>query len=147
MKTLLAIAAIAVLTPSLAAAADLTGTWKVKTKGGDGADIIVNCKIVQAGSALTGACGLDGAPDAPAPLTGSVDGGFGQRRQFVDLGFQLGDRPLEVQVMARGNGHALRLAALHEAPENRRLRPCEQARRAPAMSQRAAATRAIAWRR
>jgi hypothetical protein len=74
MKTVLALAAVAVFAPSLAAAADLTGTWKIKTKGGDGADIVVNCKLAQAGSALTGACGLDGAPDAPAPLTGSVDG-------------------------------------------------------------------------
>ena len=74
MKTLLAVAVIAMLAPSVAAAADLTGTWKIKTKGGDGADIVVNCKLAQAGTALTGACGLDGAPDAPAPLTGSVNG-------------------------------------------------------------------------
>ena len=74
MKTLLAVAAIAMLAPSLAVAADMTGTWKLKAKGGDGADIVVNCKLVQAGSALSGACGLDGAPDAPAALTGSVAG-------------------------------------------------------------------------
>ena len=103
MKTLLAIAAIAVLTPSLAAAADLTGTWKVKTKGGDGADIIVNCKIVQAGSALTGACGLDGAPDAPAPLTGSVDGGAA--KWAYDVSFQ--DMKLHIAFAANATDSAM----------------------------------------
>lgn len=73
MKTLFAIAAIALLAPSLAAAADLSGTWKIKTDAG-GMDLVINCKLAQAGAALTGTCGLDGDPGAPSPFTGSVDG-------------------------------------------------------------------------
>jgi hypothetical protein len=73
MKKLLATVAIAVLAPSFAAAADLSGTWKIKTDAG-GMDLIIDCKVAQAGGALTGTCGLDGAPDAPSPFTGSVDG-------------------------------------------------------------------------
>jgi hypothetical protein len=73
MKTLLATLAIAVLVPSLAAAADLSGMWKIKTDAG-GMEIIVDCKLAQAGSALSGTCGLDGGPDAPSPFTGTVDG-------------------------------------------------------------------------
>ncbi len=75
MKKLLAIVAIAVLAPSLAAAADLTGNWKIKTEAG-GMDLVVNCKLVQAGAALSGTCGPEGLPDAgPSTFTGgTVDG-------------------------------------------------------------------------
>lgn len=74
MKTLLAIAAIAVLAPSLAAAADLSGNWKIKTEAG-GMDLVIDCKMVQSGAALSGTCGLDGGPDAPAPFTGGTVNG------------------------------------------------------------------------
>jgi hypothetical protein len=73
MKTLFALAAIAVLGPSLASAADLSGAWKLKTNAG-GMDLVIDCKMVQAGAALTGTCGVDGAPDAPSPFKGTVDG-------------------------------------------------------------------------
>ena len=73
MKKLFAIAAIALFVPSLAAAADLSGTWKIKANAG-GMDLVIACKLVQAGAALTGTCGLDGAPDAPSALKGTVDG-------------------------------------------------------------------------
>jgi opacity protein-like surface antigen len=92
MKKLLAIAAIAVLAPSLAAAADLTGNWKLKTDAG-GMELIINCKFVQAGAALSGTCGLDGAPDAPSPFTGgTVDGAtakWGYEVNFQDMKFNV----------------------------------------------------------
>jgi hypothetical protein len=73
MKKLFATVAIAVLAPSLAAAADLSGTWKLKSEAG-GMELIINCKLAQAGAALSGTCGLDGAPDPPSAFTGIVDG-------------------------------------------------------------------------
>lgn len=85
MKKLLAIVAVAVLAPSLAAAADLSGTWKVKTDAG-GMDLIINCKMAQAGAALTGTCGLDGDPGAPSPFTGTVDGA--KAKWAYDVTFQ-----------------------------------------------------------
>ena len=75
MKKLLAIAAIAVFAPSLAFAADVSGNWKIKTEAG-GMDLVINCKLVQAGAALSGTCGPEGLPDAaPSTFTGgTVDG-------------------------------------------------------------------------
>lgn len=92
MKTLFAAIAIALLAPSLAAAADLSGTWKLKTEAG-GMELIVDCKLAQAGAALSGACGLDGAPDAPSAFTGgTVDGStakWGYDVMFQDMTFHV----------------------------------------------------------
>jgi hypothetical protein len=85
MKTLLAVAAIAVLAPSLAAAADLSGAWKIKTDAG-GMELVISCKLAQAGAALSGTCGLDGDPGAPSALTGSVDGS--KAKWAYDVTFQ-----------------------------------------------------------
>lgn len=92
MKTLFALAAVAVLAPSLAAAADLSGTWKLKTQAG-GMEMVVNCKLAQAGAALSGNCGLDGGPDAPTAFTGgTVDGAsakWGYDVTFQDMTFHI----------------------------------------------------------
>jgi len=92
MKKLFATVAIAVLAPSLAAAADLSGTWKIKTTAGD-MDLIIDCKLVQAGAALSGTCGLDGAPDPPSAFTGIVDGSTAKWAydvMFQDMTFHVG---------------------------------------------------------
>jgi opacity protein-like surface antigen len=91
MKTVFALAAIAVLAPSLAAAADLSGNWKLKTDAG-GMEIIIDCKLAQAGAALSGTCGMDGAPDAPSPFKGTVAGStakWGYDVMFQDMTFHV----------------------------------------------------------
>ena len=73
MKTLVAAAfTAALLAPGIAAAADLSGNWKIDLNIG-GMEFHAQCKMTQAAAALTGECtGTDGAP--PAPMTGTVDG-------------------------------------------------------------------------
>ena len=74
MKTVLltAAAAAALLAPGIAAAADLTGAWKLDLNIG-GMEFHAECTLAQAAAALTGSCaGADGQP--PAAVTGSVDG-------------------------------------------------------------------------
>jgi hypothetical protein len=73
MKTLIAAAAAAaLLAPGIAAAADLTGAWKIDLDIG-GMQFHADCKMTQTAAALTGSCaGADGAP--PSAMTGTVEG-------------------------------------------------------------------------
>jgi len=73
MKTLVAAAfTAALLAPGIAAAADLSGKWKIDLNIG-GMEFHAECTMTQAAAALTGSCaGADGAP--PSAVTGSVDG-------------------------------------------------------------------------
>jgi len=73
MKKLLLIAAVVLLAPGVAAAADISGLWKLDTNA-NGQEFKIDCNITQSGSALSGTCGLDGATDKPSALTGTVDG-------------------------------------------------------------------------
>jgi hypothetical protein len=84
MKMLPWIVAAALLAPGAAFAADISGAWKITT-GGD-MPLTLDCKFTQAGSALTGGCGLDGATDPPAQLTGTVDGSTA--KWAYDVSFQ-----------------------------------------------------------
>ncbi len=59
MKKLLLIAAAVLLAPGIAAAADISGAWKITTNA-NGQDLVVNCNFAQSGSALSGTCGLAG---------------------------------------------------------------------------------------
>ncbi len=86
MKRLMAITVAALLgAPGLAAAADLTGAWTVKTNVG-GMEYIVACKMAQAGAALTGTCGLADGSDKPSPLTGTQTGSDVAWGYDVDFG-------------------------------------------------------------
>jgi hypothetical protein len=66
-------AAITVLAPTLAFAADFAGNWKLDNTF-NGRVSVVNCTLVQKGNELTGSCKPD-VPDMEASsLTGKVDG-------------------------------------------------------------------------
>ncbi len=91
MKKLLLIAAAVLLAPGIAAAADISGAWKITTNA-NGQDLVVNCNFAQSGSALSGTCGLAGGAETPAALTGTVDGMAAS--WAYDVKFQ--DMPLHV---------------------------------------------------
>lgn len=69
--------AAAALVPSLAAAADFSGTWKLDNTF-NGSVSAIHCTLVQSGDALSGSC----KPDLPgmeaAKLTGTVKGSAAQ---------------------------------------------------------------------
>jgi hypothetical protein len=67
------LAAIAVLAPRAAWAADFSGTWRIDNLF-NGASAIITCTLVQAGNALTGSCKPEIAGIAPSDLKGTVDG-------------------------------------------------------------------------
>ena len=73
MKKLALIAAVLLLAPGVAAAADLTGAWTVSTNVNDMPFTII-CNLTQTGAVLGGSCGVKDAPDKPSVLTGAVDG-------------------------------------------------------------------------
>ena len=74
MKTLLlAAATAALLVPGIAAAADLTGSWKLSLDIG-GMPFETACTLTQTGTALSGGCSGSDSKDPPAPVTGAVDG-------------------------------------------------------------------------
>ncbi len=72
MKTLLLVAATLVL-PAAAHAADISGAWKIDSSVGT-TPISINCTLVQAGHALSGACAPAVGDAGPTNLTGTVDG-------------------------------------------------------------------------
>lgn len=61
------------LAPAAALADDLSGTWKVDVTA-LGRAMTLDCHFVQKDKALGGTCARKDASDAPAPLTGVVDG-------------------------------------------------------------------------
>lgn len=83
--------AAAALVPTLAPAADFSGTWKLDNTF-NGSVSVVNCTLVQAGETLTGTC----KPDLPgmeaSKLTGTVK--ESQARWGYDLVFN--GRPARV---------------------------------------------------
>ncbi len=91
MKKLALIAAVLLLAPGVAAAADLTGAWTISTNVNDMPFTIV-CNLTQTGAALGGTCGVKDAPDKPSVLTGAVDGD--NAKWAYDVTFQ--DMPLHI---------------------------------------------------
>jgi polyisoprenoid-binding protein YceI len=67
------IVAVAALVPGLAAAADLSGTWKFDNTF-NGKVSSLHCTLVQKGDALTGSCKPDIEGMAASNLTGTVKG-------------------------------------------------------------------------
>ena len=68
-KSLLVAGALALAVPSLAAAADVSGSWKISTKIQD-APSEIDCTFTQSGDTLGGTCARAG--DLAAPATGTV---------------------------------------------------------------------------
>lgn len=92
MKKLALLAAAFLLAPGAAAAADLTGAWKIAASVSDMPMTII-CNITQSGAALSGTCGLQDQPDPPTAFTGgTVDGD--NAKWAYDVKFQ--DMPLHV---------------------------------------------------
>ena len=92
MKKLALIAAALLLAPGVAAAADLTGAWKIAANINDMPMTIV-CNLTQSGTALSGTCGLQDQPDPPTAFTGgTVDGD--SAKWAYDVKFQ--DMPLHI---------------------------------------------------
>ena len=105
MKTLFvaAVAAAALLSPGFASAAtDASGSWKLDTSGD--MPLTVMCKLAQAGAALSGTCGLVGAPDPPAAFSGGTVDGTTAKWAY-DITFQ--DMPLHVAYTADVQGAAM----------------------------------------
>ena len=71
LRILAALAALSI--PGVAAAADVSGAWKVSTNA-NGQALTINCSLAQAAAALSGTCGLADGSETPAQLTGTVDG-------------------------------------------------------------------------
>jgi len=80
-----------VLAPSVAAAADLTGTWSLKVNVGDQA-VPVTCNLTQSAAAIGGTCHRSDQDEKPAAVTGAVDGSAVKLAYDVD--FQ--DMPLHI---------------------------------------------------
>jgi 3-phenylpropionate/cinnamic acid dioxygenase small subunit len=72
MKKLLIVAAMAIA-PAAAFATNLTGTWKIDSSVGT-TPLVVDCKLLQQGEALTGQCAPRNPGVAPADVRGSVKG-------------------------------------------------------------------------
>jgi hypothetical protein len=72
MNTLL-LAVMGVVLPAAALAADISGAWKIDSSVGT-TPISINCTLVQAGHALSGACAPAVGDAGPTALTGTVDG-------------------------------------------------------------------------
>ena len=72
MKTA-TLAALVVLAPGAAWAADFSGTWRIDNLF-NGASAIITCTLVQAGNALTGSCKPEIPGIAASELKGTVDG-------------------------------------------------------------------------
>ncbi len=71
MKRLVILAAL--LAPSAALAADISGAWKVDSSVG-ATPITVNCNIVQTGTVISGDCAPATGNAGPTAFTGTVDG-------------------------------------------------------------------------
>ena len=91
MNRLAMIAALAALAPGVAAAADLSGAWKIVANVND-MPVPVACKFTETGAALSGTCGRTDAPETPGAVTGTVDGST--VKWAYDVKFQ--DMPLHV---------------------------------------------------
>jgi hypothetical protein len=87
MKTLLIAAAAAVLgAPAIAAASDLSGTWRLAITAGD-MTFNIDCTMTQQGAALSGSCtpvGVDGAQ--PSTFIGTVSGSTARWGYDVETG-------------------------------------------------------------
>ncbi len=70
MKRLVILAAL--LAPTTALAADISGAWKVDSSVGS-TPISVSCNISQTGTVISGDCAPAGS-DMPAAFTGTVEG-------------------------------------------------------------------------
>ena len=73
MRTLTLLLAAVALAPGGAAAADISGAWKLSVSLA-GQTIPVACAFAQADKALTGTCNRSDLADPPSAVTGSVDG-------------------------------------------------------------------------
>ena len=71
MKRLVILAAL--LAPTTALAADVSGAWKVASSVG-ATPITVNCNLVQTGTVISGDCTPATGNAGPTSFTGTVDG-------------------------------------------------------------------------
>ena len=65
--------ALVAVAPSVAWAADFSGTWRIDNVF-NGASAIISCMLVQADNALSGSCRPEIPGIAASDLTGTVDG-------------------------------------------------------------------------
>jgi hypothetical protein len=85
IKSMLIAGTLALAVPSFAAAADLSGTWKLDTKIQD-APSEIDCTFTQSGDALSGTCNRAGDPASPA--TGTVADKTAKWSYSIDFGGQ-----------------------------------------------------------
>ena len=91
MNRIAIIAAVALLAPGVAAAADLSGAWKLDVKVND-MSIPVTCTFTDTGGALSGTCARTDDGSKTAALTGTLDGSTA--KWAYDVTFQ--DMPLHI---------------------------------------------------
>jgi ketosteroid isomerase-like protein len=101
MKKLLIVAVMAIA-PAAVFAADLTGTWKIDSSAGT-APIVVDCRLLQQGEALTGQCAPRNPGVAPADVRGSVKGTKAQWGYSVLLRGNQGKVAFEADVTSASN--------------------------------------------
>ena len=91
MNRLAIIAAVALLVPGAASAADLSGVWKLVVNVQD-MPVPVTCNFTDKGGALSGTCARSDGSEKPAAVSGTVDGSTA--KWAYDVTFQ--DMPLHL---------------------------------------------------
>jgi hypothetical protein len=81
-------AAAALLTPVIARANDLSGTWTFQSAGPKGGSSTMTCKLTQSGTNISGPC--------VTPLGSTVDASGTVTGDRVDIGYNLTGSPLHV---------------------------------------------------
>ncbi len=89
--TMIAAAAVALTAPSLAFAADVSGSWKLTVKVGD-MDVPVTCNLTQDATAIGGTCARSDGGETAAQVKGTVAGD--QASWGYDVKYQ--DMPLHL---------------------------------------------------
>jgi hypothetical protein len=105
------------LVPGLALAADISGTWKFENTF-NGNVSVVNCTLVQAGTALTGSCRPDIEGMEASKLTGTITGSdakwgydlvFNGQPARVDFEMKpAGDGSLSGNLLRNGSGSPIK---------------------------------------
>jgi hypothetical protein len=73
MRMFVLLIAAAALTPGIAAAANVSGAWKLDVNIG-GQAVAVACNLIQSGPTVSGTCNRTDEPDTSAKADGGVDG-------------------------------------------------------------------------
>ena len=112
MKHFLLLAAIALLAPAIACAADVSGTWKFVATGARGGTSTMSCTLTRSGNTIAGSCVTQ--QGSTVDVSGTVTG------NNVDFGYSVTGSPLHVDfkgvIQADGSIKGTVTAAIPPAP-------------------------------